>query len=422
EGLQGLAKRYLGEEFTRSGGFANLDVFMFTEEDTQRLVDDILVPAAEHYLERSDAKDLLGMFGVDGPYGRHYSFLKAIAALWNVLIDPERKATFKIDLDQVFPQRELVEQSGSSALEHFTTPLWGAHGVGTDGRPLELGMIVGAMVNERDIGESLFTPDVRFPDYTPAMDECFFFSRLPQALSTEAELMTRYDTDSLDGETGCIQRIHAMGGINGILVDSLRRHRPFTPSFIGRAEDQAYIFSALFGTGDRLAYVHEPGLIMRHDKEAFAQEAMAAAHIGKLIGDYERILYFSAYAGVLADDVRTVKDVVDPFTGCFISMIPLTVTFLRFALKSESLFEDGETDQGLQFVTLGARRIIDAWSFVHGENSELRKTCEEERRGWDVYYDTLWAVETAIKDGDPLAKSLQQRARDAIAKCRISGG
>jgi hypothetical protein len=341
--------------------------------------------------------------------------------LWNVLIDPEKKATFKIDLDQVFPQRELVEQSGSSALEHFTTPLWGGLGVGTDGRPLEVGLIVGAMVNERDIGAWLFTPDLRFPDYTPAMDECVFFSRLPQALSTEAELMTRYDTASLDGATGCIHRIHAMGGINGILVDSLRRHRPFTPSFIGRAEDQAYILSALFGAGDRLAYVHEPGLIMRHDKQAFAQEAMAAAHIGQLIGDYERILYYSAYAGVLADDIRTVKDVIDPFTGCFVSTIPLTVTFLRFALKSESLFKEGETDQALGFVRLGARRIIDAWKFVHGDNSRLEKTCEEERHGWDVYYDTLSAVETALKDDDSFAQSLRQRAKDTIAKCRISG-
>jgi len=420
QGLQGLAKRYMVEEFSHAGGFANLDVFVFTEEDTQSIVDEILVPAAEHYLKRTDAKDLLDIIGVDGDYGRHYSFLKAIAAFWSVFIDPETKATFKIDLDQVFPQQELVEQSGNSAFEHFTTPLWGARGVDADGRPLELGMIAGALVNERDIATSLFTPDVRFPNHIPAMDECIFFSRLPQSLSTEAEMMTRYDTDALDGETGCIQRIHVTGGTNGILVDSLRHHRPFTPSFIGRAEDQAYILSALFGPLDRLAYVHKPGLIMRHDKEAFAQEAVAAAHVGQLIGDYERILYFSAYAGVLADNKKMVKDAVDPFTGCFVSMIPTTVTYLRFALKCASLFHDGNTDQALQFVTLGTRRVAEALSFVRGANSELLKTYKRERRGWDLYYDTLSAIESALKDKDAFAVTLRYRARKTVAGCHIS--
>jgi hypothetical protein len=426
QGLQGLAKRYLAEEFAHAGGFANLDVFVFTEKDTQSIVDEILVPAAEHYLKRTDAKDLLDVIGVDGHYGRHYSFLKAIAAFWSVFIDPETKATFKIDLDQVFPQRELVEQSDNSAFEHFTTPLWGARGVDADGRPLELGMIAGAVVNERDIATSLFTPDVRFPNHVPAMDECVFFSRLPQSLSTEAEMMTRYDTNALDGETGaldgetgCIQRIHVTGGMNGILVDSLRRHRPFTPSFIGRAEDQAYLLSAMLGSADRLACVHKPGLIMRHDKEAFAQEALAAAHVGQLIGDYERILYFSAYAGVLADDKKKVKDMVDPFTGCFVSMIPTTVTYLRFALKCASLFQDGNTDQALQFVTLGTRRVAEALSFVRGANSELMKRYERERRGWDIYYDTLSAIETALKDEDAFAVALRHRAQETIAGCHI---
>jgi hypothetical protein len=419
QGLQGLAKRYLVEEFAHAGGFANLDVIVFTEEDTQSIVDEILVPAAEHYLKRTDAKDLLDIIGVDGHYGRHYSFLKAIAAFWNVFIDLETKATFKIDLDQVFPQQELVEQSGNSAFDHFTTPLWGARGVDADGRPLELGMIAGAVVNERDIAISLFTPDVPFPNHRPTMDECVFFSRLPQSLSTGAEMMTRYNTDALDGETSCIQRIHVTGGMNGILVDCLRRRRPFTPSFIGRAEDQAYLLSAIFGSSDRLACVHKPGLIMRHDKEAFAQEAMAAAHVGQLIGDYERILYFSAYARVLADNPRLVKDVIDPFTGCFVSKIPTTVTYLRFALKCASLFQDGDTDQALQFVMLGTQRVTAALSFVRGENSELKRKYERERRGWDIYYDALSAVETALEDEDAFAVALRDRAREAIVGCHI---
>ena len=150
------------------GRLEDLDVIVFTEEDTRRIIDQVLAPAAEYYLPPEYVKEPWSMFGVDGHYGRHYSFLKAIAAFWNILIDPEIHATFKIDLDQVFPQRELGDQSGRSAFEHLATPLWGAQGLDVEDQPMELGMIAGALVNERDIAASLFTPDVRFPDRPPS--------------------------------------------------------------------------------------------------------------------------------------------------------------------------------------------------------------------------------------------------------------
>jgi hypothetical protein len=74
-----------------------------------------------------------------------------------VLVDPGIKATFKIDLDQVFPQAVLVAETGSSAFEHLGSPLWGARGRDAEGRPIELGLLAGALVNEADIGRGLFT-------------------------------------------------------------------------------------------------------------------------------------------------------------------------------------------------------------------------------------------------------------------------
>lgn len=419
-GLQKLAKEYLKEEISRFPDLKNIDVYAFTEADTELIVKDILVPAAGHYMRRENAEGLLGMFGVDGEYGRHYSFLKAVSAYWNVLIDPEIKATFKIDLDQVFPQKELVEQSNASAFEHFKTALWGAHGVDSEGRPVEMGMIAGALVNERDIDKGLFTPDVVFPDRTLSPEEKVFFSLLPQALSTEAEMMTRYSSDELDGRKTCIQRIHVTGGTNGILVKSLRRHRPFTPSFIGRAEDQAYILSVLPTPGEKLAYVHESGLIMRHDKASFAREAIKAAASGKLVGDYVRTLLFSEYARVLSDDISSLKHAVDPFTGCFISMIPTTVVFLRFCLRAASFFIAGEDEQGVKFVKMGASRVQNSLNFVSGKNSLLRQSYDRERLGWNLYYDVLEAVEDGLKNSDPFALALRRKARDIVGRCLIN--
>ena len=157
--LRDVAHEYVREELRRSGGMPNLDVHVFTERDTRRLIREVLAPVAS-----ADAEPLMSrVFGTDGDYGRHYSFLKAIAALWQVLIDPGMRATFKIDLDQVFPQDVLLAETGATALEHLATPLWGATGLDSSGLEVELGMIAGALVNERDIGRGLFTPDVDFP-------------------------------------------------------------------------------------------------------------------------------------------------------------------------------------------------------------------------------------------------------------------
>jgi hypothetical protein len=209
------------------------------------------------------------------------------------------------------------------------------------------------------------------------------------------------------------------GGTNGILVDSLERHRPFTPSFIGRAEDQAYILSVLMNQGRKLAYVHKDGLIMRHDKEAFAQEAIESAFVGKLIGDYVRIMTFSAYARALTDDVTALKEIIDPFTGCFVSLIPATVVYLRFCFKASSFFARGKNAQGVQFIRNGAERIMRSMAFVSGGNNRLKQVYEEERLGWNTFYDTIAAVEDALRDEDEFALKLKKKAEIIVQECAL---
>ncbi|MGR3219800.1 MAG: hypothetical protein ACUZ8H_08295 [Candidatus Anammoxibacter sp.] len=419
-GLQDVAGKYIEEEFAGAGALKNINICVFTEPATQKIIDDVLLPAVSRYLNVDNAKDVFSMFGVDGEYGRHYSFLKAIAAFWQVFYNPDIEATFKIDLDQVFPQKELVEQTGASAFDHFKSPLWGAKGLDANRLPVELGMIAGSLVNQHHITNSVFTPDVPFPDRKLQPDEHIFFSLLPQALSTEGEMMTRYLTAELDGKRTCIQRVHVTGGTNGILINSLYRHKPFTPSFIGRAEDQAYILSVISNSGTKLAYVHKDGLIMRHDKEGFAQEAIQSAYVGKLLGDYVRIIYFSAYAKALTNDVKKLKDSIDPFTGCFISKIPLTVVYLRFALKAWSFFKDGKDVTGNEFVINGAKRISNTLNVVSNNGRPLKQIYTKERIGWNAYYDTLSAIKNGLKNNDDFAISLREKAKNIIEQCFIS--
>ncbi len=425
KGLHDIAKEYIEEELKSCTDIRHLNVYLFTEEDTRKLNDEILIPAAEKYFTDQDAAILHEIVGVDGEYGRHYSFLKAVAAFWKVFIDSAIKGTFKIDLDQVFPEEELVNITGSSAFEHFKTPLWGAKGIDHWGGHVELSMIAGALVNKGDIGKSLFTPDVNFPSENAQADEWIFFSSLPQALSTQAEMMTRYNDGNLDGNKQCIQRIHVTGGTNGILVDGLRRYRPFTPTFINRAEDQAYIMSVLFRreNGNLLRYAHKDGLIMRHDKEAFAGKAIESAKIGKLIGDYARILWFSYYARALPWPINQIKDTLDPFTGCFISSLPSTVVFLRLALKAASFFSDKRTEknkEGLQFLTTGVQQLDKITICLYKEPNPLIKQYAREKEGWNLYYDILDRFEAELKIGDSFALELKKRAVKLVNNCKMS--
>ncbi len=410
KGLHNVTQEYLEAEFAKIEPLEHLNVYIFTEHETERLIDEVLTPAAQALLPGRDASVLKRVFGVDGEYGRHYSFLKAISALWQVMIDEQTKATFKIDLDQVFPQDVLVETTGKSAFEHYMTPLWGATGTDSSGENVELGMIAGALVNEDDIGKGLYTPDVKFPESISSNEGVFFMSGLPMALSTEAEMGTRYGDNNIDGITKCIQRVHVTGGTNGILTDSLRKYRPFTPTFIGRAEDQAYLMSALFSNDDiNLRYLHRDGLIMRHDKYAFAGEAIEAAQVGRQTGDLVRILYFSAYAKSLPWPVDKTKDAFDPFTGCFISRMPVTVVMMRLCISIAEMFEKGDPLAN-DLAAVAIQRLGEAT-----DNLDLSDDYAEERAGWDLYYDILDAIENA---GDEIS-AIREKATALIQECLI---
>lgn len=418
DGLRDLAHDYIRETLQHAGRLENLDIYLFAEQDTDRLKAEVLFPAAEHYFPGVALDSLDEVIGVDGEYGRHFSFLKAVAALWQVLIKPEIKATFKIDLDQVFPQPELVEQAGASAFELLTDPLWGA--VGTDhwGQEVELGLIAGALVNRSDISKGIFTADAQWPELPPTADQTVFFSALPQALSTEAEIMTQYGSRGLDGQSACIQRIHVLGGMSGILVNSLRRCRPFTPTFIGRAEDQAYMFATLFSTSPRLRCLHKPGLIMRHDKEILIPETIADSQVSKIIGDYLRILLYTDYCRALPWPQKNIKEAADPFTGCFISSLPLHLVFLRLALKAAALFATNkpeDTRQACQFLQEGASRIGPIIAQGDGHRQQIVNALSKQRQGWNIYYDVLDRLEKGLAREGEFELALRQKARDLVA-------
>lgn len=417
DGLHQIVRPWINEELKKNGPLKNLDIYILTEEDTTRIIREIFIPLANHFNMDADSQPLRQVFGVDGEYSRHYSFLKAISAFWNVFINPAIEATFKIDLDQIFPQEALLEATGKTAMELLCDHHWGAAGIDDDGNKIELGMIAGALVNHDDIGKGLFTADVPFPDVNDLKaEDTIFFSRLPQALSTEAEMMYVYD----HRDKTVAQRIHVTGGTNGILVDALFKYRPFTPTFIGRAEDQAYILSVLFSENTALRYLHKPGLIMRHDKHVFAGKAIREAQTGKWIGDYVRTLLFSYYARILPWKYENIKSATRPFTGCFISDLPVTVVYLRWAFKTLELINKGQEAEAHEFMTSGAQRLDQLMTKLEQLPQSLKETFETEKAGWDMYYDLLILSRREINEGDSFLLEIRQKAGSIITACKLN--
>ena len=95
---------------------------------------------------------------------------------------------------------------------------------------------------------------------------------------------------------------------------------------------------------------------------------------------------------------------------------------MRFALKAASFFAGGQDEQGLAFITDGARRIATALEFVQGEDSPLKRQYAKERRGWDLYYDTLSVLEDALTEKDHFALDLRQKAKLIIGECSVRAG
>ena len=413
DGLKSIARDYLSGELSGVDGLDDLDVFLFNEEDTKEI--NSVLKALSGSREGTDLLDLV--FGVDGRYGRHYSFLKAVVPLWSLAVDPDKKGTFKIDLDQVFPQEELKKETGKTAFEHFMTPLWGAEGKDSQDKAVKLGMIAGALVNEKDIAKSVFTPDVPLPADEGSLtgENRVFFKQYPMALSTLAEMMTIYrENDTPDGHHTCLSRVHVTGGTNGILCSVLREKRPFTPTFIGRAEDQAYILSVLMeNKAPVMRYVHEPGLIMRHDKEAFAGDSIEASKLGTWVADLLRILYFSYYAAFLPGGIEKVKEELDPFTGCFITSTPMIKIFMRLILKILEKPLDAPILMDMAETQLGP--------FVFGE--ENRNTVKDawirEKEGWTIYYDALDILEKGIGKRDKQTLDTIEFLKTLMLKTRI---
>lgn len=378
ETLKNIAKDYLMEKLEQVE-LDYLDIYIFTENECEVLLDML-------YKDKLGEAELIRMkeiIGVDGKYGRHYSFLKGIAPFFSKFIDSRIKLTFKIDLDQVFDQKKIKAYTGSYALEKFKNKKLGATAVDSQGKKVRLGMIAGYLINDVDIHKSMYEPDVPVPNSSLTTEQYIFNSSRPQYISTVAEMLNEEEK-----EDKASLRYHITGGMNGVLVEDLIKYKPFTPSFITRAEDQAFMLEIINKPVDNtyLRCYHQKGLFMRHDKGTFLQEDLKKFEMPKKVGDFERILLFSHYAKDILCDYEGIKKEIAPFTASFITNIPFTVVLFRIIFAAYDLSKANIEDAKL-FLDQAMYRIPEIIQNI--EKGTYVEIYKNEKRCWETYYNSL---------------------------------
>jgi hypothetical protein len=345
------------EAVATAGGFPHVRLWAFTEDDVRALVSRVLIPAASHYLHAPNPAKALTVFGVDGRGGRTFTFLQAVAVLWQMLLDPGIAA--------------VIRMEGTAGDERFAFPdvrLWGAAGRDTAGRPIATGFIASDRVDEtarpERVADRVFDPDLG--------------RRVGSAAANT--------TDPIAAAGIAAETV-------GSLVTALTEHRPFAPAFLGTGAGTMFLAGAAAGSGARPVYL-ESGLL---------RNAAASKPV-----EEEQVVLMSAYARALGRFEELLAN--DPVPGAFLSRLPLTVAWLRTAVTSAAVPDPAAA-------TATAKRVADAAAFVAGGGAERRLAVE--RGGWSVYYDVLAALGKKLVAGDPYALALRHRARSLVAALRL---
>ena len=76
--------------------------------------------------------------------------------------------------------------------------------------------------------------------------------------------------------------------------------------------------------------------------------------------------------------------------------------------------------QGIDFLQTGARQLHPICKELTKIPNPLVDKFQEEKAAWGFYYDTLNMIEKFIKDRDPFALALQQKARNLLDGCKIA--
>ena len=167
------------------------------------------------------------------------------------------------------------------------------------------------------------------------------------------------------------------GGTTGITFNTLKKWAPFTPSFINRAEDQAFVISSI-NKNKYLSHLHSKNLLMRHDKLDFTKRSIDYAKAGKEIGNLERILLFSYYSKCSGLNFKQIKNHLWPYTSSFIQEFPETLIYLTLMIDGIS--------KNKEFLVDASERLKNTQKFC---KYKLDDQFIEEKDFWNMFIQRI---------------------------------
>jgi hypothetical protein len=101
---------------------------------------------------------------------------------------------------------------------------------------------------------------------------------------------------------------------------------------------------------------------------------------------------------------------------------PVAVSCLRLAVQAAALFCDGSPtakNDGEKLVRGGSERLGEALADPGG--TDMSRYLDD-KEGWDLFYDILYALEKGIAEGDRFSGTLKDQALEVVQNWRIAMG
>ena len=308
-------------------------------------------------------------FTVRGKYANHFNALKYTQLIlekgWGI------RAGFKLDTDEGIRTKDLYQATGKTWMETLCHPYWGGRAKDKTGKKFFLDINEGEYIDSRDIDRlgytgSLREPDVKLPDSRLGKD-LFFQKQVAHSRATAL-----YNT--FDVPEDFISHPVVKGGGYGITNEGLKRSVPFAYSRVGRAEDQAFYFSALARNSRGIFH---PDLRIAHYKSSVAVSEDKTEG-SRFLGDIYRILLFRFLAVELG-----IKKYIDPMPGVFCGELARAQAVFHLLYRTWHYYMDGKDDT--------AREILQRGLVEHPrlkkdiDSGETAKELHREFKDWEKF-------------------------------------
>lgn len=368
--LENLISKWLKIEIKKLN-LKNLNIFILDNKTIEEI--------KNHFLKPYGTFDF---FTVEGNYSNHFNALKYIQLFFEKGL--KKTAGFKLDTDEGIKSKDLYSITSRTWFQTLCNKIISSSAIDSKGNKFKIHFIIGEYINNIDIikngyKNAIFLSDVK-PPRSFKNNMIFFNKAFVHAKTTSIynkHSILKFN-NNIDSGSTYISHPVVKGGGYGIVNTGLKNYTPFSPSFITRAEDQAFYYTG-FSEGIRGLFIET--LRIAHYKEKYSYSEKKT-EIDRLIEDMHRLILFSELGKILDK-----KDDLDPMPGAFISYFPFTQSFFTIIYNTFLLIIKNEIKKGIYLYTNGLKRLEQLTNFI--EHNDINKIFNTEKKHWECFIKAI---------------------------------